>query len=132
VALSCPNMDNPGMRLAKLVLTCLVSLGVSVQGFASVSALEAPCPMTQAGVESAEDSAMPSDMSHDCCNDAATFAKTGKLCKSDLSCQSLSQAPQAGCAFVLFAPTAESSVPFPDRFIRPHDPALVWRPPALI
>ncbi|MDQ2640963.1 MAG: hypothetical protein M3Y79_10360 [Pseudomonadota bacterium] len=132
VALSWQIMDNPGMRLAKLVLTCLVCLGVSVQGFASVTALEAPCPMTQAGVESAEDPAMQGDMSHDCCNDAATFAKTGKLCKTDLTCQSLSQAPQTAFNLVLFAPTAEPAVPIPERVIRTLEPVPVWRPPALI
>jgi hypothetical protein len=125
-------MDNPGMRLAKLTMACLLCLGVSIQGFASVAALEAPCPMTQAGAESAEDLGTQGDMTHDCCNDAATFAKTGKLCKTDLSCQTLSQAPQTGYTLVLLSTTAEPAVPIPDRVIRTHDPAPVWRPPALI
>lgn len=120
------------MPLVKFAVACLLCLGVSIQGFARVAALEAPCPMMQAGVESVDDSAMQGDMSHDCCNDAATLAKTGKLCKTDLSCQAFSQAPQTAYTVVLFAPTSERSVPFPDRVIRPHDPAPVWRPPALI
>ncbi len=124
--------ENVVMRLMKLGLACLVCIGVSIQGFASVVATEAPCPMMQAGVESAGDSAMQSDMSHDCCTDAATFAKTGKLCKADLPCQSLNQAPQTAYSLVLFAPAAEPSDPFPDRVIRTFEPAPVWRPPALI
>ena len=38
--------DNAGMRLAKLALACLICLGVTLQGFASVVSVEAPCPMT--------------------------------------------------------------------------------------
>jgi len=120
------------MRLRRLVIVCLVSLGISLQGFAGVRAAEVPCPMMQAAAESAESAAMPAGMGHDCCNDAATFAKTGKPCKTDLSCQILSQALQSGYTFVLFATTAEPAVPFRDRVIRPHDPSTVWRPPALI
>ena len=124
--------ENTAMRLAKVALACVLSLGVSFQGFASVTALEAPCPMTQAESVSADDPAMQGDMDHDCCNDADAFAKTGKLCKTDLSCQSLSQAPQSVYTLVLLATTAEPSVPSPDRVIRNHDPTPVWRPPALI
>jgi len=120
------------MRLRRLVLICLVSLGVSLQGVAGVLAVEAPCPMMQGAVDAAESAAMPADLSHDCCNDAATFAKTGKPCKTDLSCQTLSQALHSGYTLVLLAPTAESVLPFRDRVIRTHDPSPVWRPPALI
>jgi len=119
------------MRLAKLALVCFIVLGVSVQGFASVAA-EAPCPMAQASPDSSEDAAMSADTRHDCCNDAETFAKTGKLCKTDLSCQSVSHPSQTGYVLVLPATTAKPSVPFPDRVIRTLKPNPVWRPPALI
>lgn len=124
--------ENAGMRLAKFALACLLSLGVSFQGFASVTALEAPCPMTQAESDSADDPAMQGDMDHDCCNDADTFAKTGKLCKTDLSCQPSTQVPQSIYTLALLTTTAEPSVPLPDRVIRTPDPNAVWRPPALI
>lgn len=120
------------MRLAKFALACLLSLGVCVQGFASVAMLEDPCPMTQTGDEAVVDSVMYSETEHDCCNDAETFDKTGKLCKTDLSCQSLSYASQTPYNLVLLVMTAEPTVPFPDRVIRLHDPTPVWRPPALI
>ena len=88
--------------------------------------------MTQTGVNSTAQAATQVEMDHDCCTDADTFAKTGKLCKTDLSCQSLSQVPQS-CYFVVLLPTStEPVVAFPDRVIRTHDPTLVWRPPALI
>jgi hypothetical protein len=125
------------MRLRRLVVICLVILGVSLQGIAGVRAFEAPCPMMQGAAGSIDgvsiDSVtMASDMSHDCCNDADTFAKTGKPCKTDLSCQTLSQAPQSGYTIALFAPTAEPVAPCRDRAVRAHDPSAVWRPPALI
>ena len=60
------------MRLPKLALAILLSLGVSIQGFASV-VIEAPCPMTQAALHD-DEAAMPSAMEHDCCTDADTFA----------------------------------------------------------
>jgi hypothetical protein len=123
---------NAVMRLRRFVIACLVSLGVSLQGVAGVLAVETPCPMMQAAAGSADSATMASDMSHDCCNDAATFAKTGKPCKTDLSCQTVSQAPLSGYAITLFAPTAEPVVPFRDRAVRAHDPSPVWRPPALI
>ena len=120
------------MHLRRLAIACLVSLGLSLQGLAGVRAAEAPCPMMQDAAESTESSATQGDMSHDCCNDAATFAKTGKPCKTDLPCQTLSQASQSAYSHVLFAPAAGPTIPFPDRVIRPHDPSPVWRPPALI
>jgi len=120
------------MRLRRLVVACLVSFGVALQGVAGALAVDVPCPMMKAAAETAEVVAMPGNGSHDCCNDAATFAKTGKPCKTDLSCQTLSQAPQGGYTHVLLVPSAEPVAPFRDRVIRTHDPSPVWRPPALI
>jgi hypothetical protein len=51
-------IENSGMRLAKLALGCVLSLGVLFQGFASAGGMEASCPMGQAGVESAAESAL--------------------------------------------------------------------------
>jgi hypothetical protein len=120
------------MRIAKFALACLLCLGVSFQGFASVTTFNTHCPMMQAGVESADDAAMQADMHQDCCTDAETFAKTGKLCKTDLPCQSLSQLPLTTYSLILFAPTAEPAVPILNRVIRTREPTPVWRPPALI
>ncbi len=123
--------DNGGMRAFRLVLVCLVSLGVSLQGVASMLTFEAPCPMSQAA-EHSMDSAAADETGHDCCNDAATFAKTGKVCKTNLSCQSMSQAAQTASTFFLRSTTAQMLVPAPDRDIPAPNPNPVWRPPALI
>lgn len=120
------------MRLARFVLVCVLGLGVSSQGFANVAALEAPCPMMEAESSSAAHSEMQGDASHDCCNDAETFSKTGKLCKTDLPCQSVNQMPLSVYSLLFFAMTVEPPRPMPERVIRFHEPARIWRPPALI
>jgi hypothetical protein len=78
-----------------------------------------------------DDSMSPSE-THDCCNDADTFAKSGKACKSGQECQSnnhysaviLSHLMPAPIELVLF-PRVEFSL---YSFDRPN----VWRPPSRI
>lgn len=66
---------------------------------------------------------------HDCCNDAVTAAKTGKMCKTSLDCQASIQ------YFVM--PRLTLALPSADG---PHYPSIalsaqsfdasnVWRPP---
>ena len=124
--------ENSHVRLTKLILNCVICLGVSIQGFASVSAADIPCPMAQTASESTLDSGMHAGMSHDCCTDAASFAKTGKLCKMGLSCQPVSQAPMIAASLAPFCSTTDATVALTDRVIAPRDPSPVWRPPALI
>jgi hypothetical protein len=120
------------MRAAKLLLTCLICLGVSIQGFASVVAVETPCPMAQAGTESAAEQAPNGDSNNDCCTDAATFAKNGKMCKSGLACQPAGQAPQVVLAVVSTVSLFKLIAPLPAPLIVSVDLSFVWRPPALI
>jgi hypothetical protein len=120
------------MRLAKCIVIGLICLGVSLQGLASVAVVKAPCPMTQADDVSSAAPAAQDELGHDCCTDAETFAKTGKVCKSDLTCQPVTQVPQSAHVLVVRIMTAASPDPFPDRAILPLDPVPVWRPPALI
>jgi hypothetical protein len=123
---------NVGMRLAKVVLNCLICLGISTQGFASVSVVGAECPMAQAGMDSTAMLESVAAASHDCCADAATFAKSGRLCKS-APCQSAYQAgPLAVHVFRLLAVSAEPFLLVAGQAIRLRDPSPVWRPPALI
>lgn len=67
----------------------------------------------------------------DCCNDAATAALTGKLCKTGQECQ-------APAGWVLpfsqpFAHSQSTSVLLVTASFAPSDgaPASVWRPPTL-
>ena len=68
---------------------------------------------------------------HDCCNDAETAAKTGKLCKSAQPCQSVGQFLPFSAQGILPQGLA-SSVRFPHfaDTLFTFDPAATWRPPA--
>jgi hypothetical protein len=74
-------------RLLVLVLCLLLPL----QGFAAVQGVAAPCPMQ--GVMdmdvvdmAGETTGAMADAMEDCCNDAATFERTGQACKTSLEC----------------------------------------------
>ena len=67
----------------------------------------------------------------DCCNDAATYALTGKLCKTGQECQAptgwmvpssqpVVQTPPSSVLLVIGSPTPPDGAP-----------ASVWRPPTL-
>ena len=121
------------MRAAKFVLVCLVCLGISFQGFASVVGAHSHCPMTQPGTDPAMAAAMQAaGMKHDCCTDAATFARTGKMCKSDLQCQPAGLAPLVSVALNTPVQVCQVIATLPDPLIESVSPSLVWRPPALI
>lgn len=114
------------MRTMRTLLLLILCLAIPLQGFAAMVALEPPCPMeaTAAGSMDASDS-----MAHDCCNDADTVAKTGKLCKMGQECPS-------GGQYLLFPPVVLAVAPVTvDRFslithfIPTLSPAGLWRPP---
>jgi hypothetical protein len=104
----------------------LLCIAIPVQGIAGTLLLETTCPMEhhEMDVESAE--------SHSCCNDAETYAKTGKTCKTGEQCQSALQYPA-------YTPITNpvAFVPPPQflpviQFIPSFDPPHIWRPPALV
>lgn len=71
------------------------------------------------------------DMTHDCCNDADTAAKTGHACKTGQECN-LTQACMAlPLLFGAGLPAAAYSVPPPQDPLWSFDPTSVWRPPTL-
>lgn len=112
----------------RALLALLLCLAVAFQGIASAYAFKHPCPMEQDG------QAMMMDAMNgngDCCNDADTVAKTGKLCKSGQpgnltfswtvkSFQAPLQIPVSSClvATAGFVPLSA-------------DPSAVWRPPTI-
>lgn len=112
----------------RALLSLLLCLAVAFQGIASAYAFKYPCPMEQDG------QGMMMDAMHghgDCCNDADTAAKTGKLCKSGQpvnltfswavdSFQAPLQIPVSSC---LVATTGFMPLSL--------DPSAVWRPPTL-
>jgi hypothetical protein len=116
------------MRAFVLFLFCSA---LALQGPVQARVAKTPCPMEQTEHAVAMDVDATMDMQDDCCNDAETIAKTGKLCKTGQDCQ-----PSNPGALVSPAPSAvpqpdTQPVPLVERFTPPDTPASVWRPPAL-
>lgn len=119
----------------RLIVALLLCLSISLQGWAAGEGVQAPCPMggmmaMQDSMSANGDIEEATDLG-DCCNDAATYALTGKLCKPGQECQ----APTGW--MTPFSPpviqTLLSSVLLVIGTPTPPDgaPASVWRPPTL-
>jgi hypothetical protein len=121
-------------------LVLLLTLSFSLQGWTSVRAADAPCPMETdlaaamvLVMAASEGAAMPPAASDgDCCNDMATFLASGHACKSGQDCKAPAAAvtlpldPGASVAVAHLVPAALSpSVPKPVL-------VAVWRPPTSI
>ncbi|PKO27945.1 MAG: hypothetical protein CVU36_18445 [Betaproteobacteria bacterium HGW-Betaproteobacteria-9] len=120
------------MRLFIALLLCLT---IPFQGWAAGAGVPAPCPM---GEMMAMHASAPADAANDvmadladCCNDAATAALTGKLCKTGQGCQAptgwfvspsqpVIQALPTSTLLVTATPAPPSGAS-----------ASVWRPPTL-
>jgi hypothetical protein len=116
------------MRIFVALLLCFI---VAFQGSASAYAFPSPCPMEHAGSQSASVDEL-AQTTGDCCNDAETAARTGKLCKTDIPCSS-----SGACVLPLFHPllpsvqASEAPVPALAALIASFDASGVWRPPSL-
>lgn len=116
------------MRAVLSWLMCLVVL-LHISG--SVHAYPLPCPMDHGGSPSMvlDDAAQALG---DCCNDAETAAKTGKLCKTDTPCGSSSAfVPGALPAPMDLASATDPAIALAAR-VASTDPSGVWRPPSLL
>lgn len=114
-------------RLLALVLCLLMPL----QGFAALQVVAVPCPM-QAGMSMNVDMVDLIDAMEDCCNDAATFERTGELCK-------LGQSLHAPAVWLApFAPLEFQAQATPSlrdpvwRMHPPGQPSRLWRPPTSV
>jgi hypothetical protein len=114
----------------RAIFTFLLCLCVATQGYVAAHAFQMPCPMDKADIKSFSVDEIAVAVV-DCCNDAETAAKTGKLCKTDAPCGSSS-------AFVFpslqsHLPTTQASelVPVLDAMTASFDLKGVWRPPSL-
>ncbi len=116
----------------RVLLTLLLCFIVAFQGGVSAQPIPYLCPINSGDVSSA--SASINETAHavgDCCNDAETAAKTGKLCKADTPCGSFN-----ACVFVSFrtpisSAQASSPVPALTALITSFNPSGIWRPPSL-
>lgn len=115
------------MRAFTVFLFCL---SIAFQGISSTHVFDKPCPMEQ----DMEQGMYPGMMGNsggasDCCNDAETAAKTGKLCKTGQEC-SLSQ------VFIVVPsqspdqkPLATTPIVASNLFHPLFNPSDIWRPP---
>lgn len=122
----------PVMRRFVLFLLCLA---IALQAWAGTQSRAEPCPMaadmvamaSAPGATASESGALGDD----CCNDAATFAKTGQPCKTGQDCQApaLWAVPVTPWAAPVAPPPALRAVAV---CAAPRGlAALVWRPPTL-
>ncbi|MGD0958224.1 MAG: hypothetical protein ABSB19_00305 [Methylomonas sp.] len=114
------------MRLINLFLLAMLILALPLQGFASIAGLKIPCPAEASGMLSKD-----TGNKHNCCNDADTVAKTGKLCKTQQNCQ-----PNALVLIDVAQPRIIDTIsakipPFTNLLSLSFDQAATWRPPNL-
>ena len=119
-------------------LVLLLTLSFSLQGWATARAASAPCPMEGSMAEFVPQVATGDDGSlvsiaaavDDCCNDMATFLRTGKACKTGQDCPSpavaLTVAPLGGTLASQVIPAALNVSSLPPILV------AVWRPPTSI
>lgn len=68
---------------------------------------------------------------HDCCNDAATFASTGQLCKMGQECSAPVTYLLPPTVLVVAVATQHTVVTTPSTTLHTRPPTAVWRPPSL-
>lgn len=125
------------MKPARVLLVCLLILGVPLQGFATVQYVDASCPMMQAasmdgmeGMSAHELADMMDAMG--CHTDHDGAPKSGKPCPAGTSCQSVGAALLGAFRVPEFLSISQPVTPSVLPRFRSHDPPVLWRPPALI
>lgn len=120
------------MRKLRLFLLMLLCLAIPLQGVAGVHMLSAPCPMEQSGGTA---QATMADMDqqamadHDCCNDAETAAKTGKMCKTGQDCPVSALYPASFVSSLPLSVAPTMQYPSLVLSVRTFEASSVWRPP---
>jgi uncharacterized protein involved in copper resistance len=121
------------MRLMRLFVVCLLSLGVAVQGYAGVRAMDASCPMLQPAVAIAghQDHATMDHAQMDHSRMDPGTPAHGKHCLHDVGCQPAGHAIASMLVVQALAPAVMQMPAAPAPSFRSHIPALLARPPAL-
>lgn len=126
---------SPRIRVMRRALVLLLCLLMPLQAFAGMPVVPAPCPMQ--GMMAMEENASGMEETlaqamEDCCNDLATFERTGQPCKSAQSCA----APAVGMPpFQPLVPQAQAAQdPLAPVWRSPPQGSLsrLWRPPTSI
>jgi len=114
------------MKVFRALLLGLLCFAISMQGFAHIAMPKKPCPMHQSDAVVATMAAND----YDCCNDADTFARTGKACKTGQECPASNGNLVTPFQTTSFAPVATLRFASPSLAKFDFAPAGVWRPPA--
>jgi len=119
------------MRRLIAIALSLLCIALPLQSTAGAMMNGEHCPMMQAQTQEMAASHADSSDGHDCCNDAATFARTGQLCKTGQACSPpiaylLPSAMLQPAIAVQHAALTTVSTPLHTR-----PPGAVWRPPNL-
>jgi hypothetical protein len=111
----------------RIFIVLLLLLSVAFQSIAATHVFEPPCPM-EADMHSGmmADTGTPGD----CCNDADTAAKTGKLCKNAQNCSPSQVFTLASFTALVDVPFSALPAPMANDFAPPPTPGDIWRPPA--
>ena len=124
--------ENPRMHPMRWLVTLLICLSLPLQGAWSWAAPVEPCPMegmvmaSGAMADDAGPGAVP-----DCCNDEATFLKTGQPCKTGVDCGApMASVPSGGLSA---APALQTTRHLARNVAGPPSSArsAIWRPPSL-
>jgi len=116
------------MRRFLVMLLSFMCIVLPLQASAGMDMAGKHCPHMQDMAASTADA----DDRHDCCNDAATVAKTGQLCKTGHECSpSFSYMLTPGIFHLAFTSAVTQT---PAVLVRTYSgpPSAVWRPPTLI
>jgi len=120
------------MRHVLVLLLCLL---LPLQGFASLQVTASPCPMQDMMAmeeEASETAKTLAQAMEDCCNDMATFERTGQPCKSAQSCV----VPAAGLpsfpSLVAQTPVTQDPRAPAWRSLPPGATSRLWRPPTSV
>ena len=117
------------MRRFLVMLLSFMCIVLPLQASAGMVMAGKHCPHMQ---NMAAGSPADADDRHDCCNDAATVAKTGQLCKTGHECSpSFSYMLTPGIFHLAFTSAVIQAPAVPVRAYS-GPPSAVWRPPTLI
>lgn len=114
----------------RTLLVLVLSLSIPLQGIAGILApVQVACPMEQ-NMQMAD--MVVDSAGHGCCNDADTFAKTGKPCKTGQQCVSVGIFMAAAPQLATLPVSNSQGISISSFFVRTLDLSSVWRPPTPI
>lgn len=119
------------MFIARLFISCLFLLSISLQGMAAVQ-LAQPCPMEQTMMQADMDdrcsmmSAMPQN---DCCLDGESNTHSGPVCKPGQECHAGQLSIMNTAPAVSFQAANPATPHFSDPLYLPLALSTIWRPP---